>query len=324
MLGRASRRTAAVRRRSAGLPASPRTLDVYFDVASPFAYFGLTQLAALAERCGHRAAPAPDPTRCAVPRPRSERRAAVRDAAGEAALRAARDRALGALVGRAVRVSKEVSPAHDHRATPVLARRTGYDAARDRLGPRDVGRAARSRGSRRDPPQRARRHRPATANGSNTSSSWRSRPSSPIAGDCRGKGRGSIRRTVMDRRRPHAVMGPGSSGARDAERSAAGHPCTDDVVADGAPTCRSAGPLIAGDVTTSSSWLCHDDCGGARLLFASPRLCHAFLRALILLRPLRRRFCLYLGRVLNRPGLGTNPWRVYTVPRDFRAARGDL
>lgn len=32
--------------------ASGRTLDVYFDVASPFAYLGLTQLPALAERCG--------------------------------------------------------------------------------------------------------------------------------------------------------------------------------------------------------------------------------------------------------------------------------
>jgi 2-hydroxychromene-2-carboxylate isomerase len=34
--------------------ASPRTLDVYFDVASPFAYLGLTQLPRLAELCGVR------------------------------------------------------------------------------------------------------------------------------------------------------------------------------------------------------------------------------------------------------------------------------
>jgi 2-hydroxychromene-2-carboxylate isomerase len=32
--------------------ASPHALDVYFDVASPFAYLALTQLPALAERCG--------------------------------------------------------------------------------------------------------------------------------------------------------------------------------------------------------------------------------------------------------------------------------
>jgi 2-hydroxychromene-2-carboxylate isomerase len=32
--------------------ASPHTLDVYFDVASPFAYLGLTQLPRLAELCG--------------------------------------------------------------------------------------------------------------------------------------------------------------------------------------------------------------------------------------------------------------------------------
>ncbi len=32
--------------------ASPATLDVYFDVASPFAYLGLTQLPQLADKCG--------------------------------------------------------------------------------------------------------------------------------------------------------------------------------------------------------------------------------------------------------------------------------
>ena len=116
-----------------GLRAAPRrrasdaaTLDVYFDVASPFAYLALTQLAALA-RAPARAALHPILLGALFRDIGTGRRAAVRDAAAEAALRRARDGAVGALVGRAVR-----DAARSSRSARSTAQRLCLLAARAR------------------------------------------------------------------------------------------------------------------------------------------------------------------------------------------------
>ena len=142
----AHRRTASARRRRS---------TCYVDVASPFAYLGLTQLPALAEATG------------VTPRVHPILLGALFRDIGQVdvplfAMTAskqryvdARDAAVGALVGRAVRYAAQVPAAHGHRAAPAPAR----GASRGR-------RAARaSRSGARCGPSSATSRMPATLRG---------------------------------------------------------------------------------------------------------------------------------------------------------------